>query len=158
MTDDRIGVGFAGCGAISRLYTDIYAGLSDVARVVAVADLQPERAEHRRARQIEAYLAAAHAARLRAGEARDDETRASELRKAELAQSAAAADIRVYSNHEGLLRDEEVQAMVLLTTPTIRSEPTIAAAEAGRTSSPRARWPRASPTPRPWRTRSDARA
>ena len=131
MIDDRIGVGFAGCGAISRLYTDIYAGLSDVARVVAVADPQPERAAHRRARQVEAYLAASHAARLRAGEARDDETRAAELRKAELAQSAAA-DIRVYRSHEGLLRDEEVQAMVLLTTPTVRAEPTIAAAEAGR--------------------------
>ena len=131
MIDDRIGVGFAGCGAISRLYTDIYAGLSDVARVVAVADPQPERAAHRRARQVEAYLAASHAARLRAGEARDDETRAAELRKAELAQSAAA-DIRVYRSHEGLLRDDEVRAMVLLTTPTVRAEPTIAAAEAGR--------------------------
>ena len=132
MTDDRIGVAFAGCGSISRLYTDIYAGLSDVARVVAVADPQPERAEHRRARQIEAYHAASHAARLRAGESRDDETRAQELRKAALAQSAATAGIRVYRDHEGLLRDEEVQAMVLLTTPTVRSEPTIAAAEAGR--------------------------
>ena len=132
MIDDRIGVGFAGCGAISRLYTDIYAGLSDVARVVAVADPQPERAEHRRARQIEAYHAAAHAARLRAGESRDDETRARELRKAALAESAATAGIRVYRDHEGLLRDEAVQAMVLLTTPTVRAEPTIAAAEAGR--------------------------
>ena len=132
MTDDRIGVAFAGCGSISRLYTDIYAGLSDVARVVAVADPQPERAEHRRARQIEAYHAASHAARLRAGESRDDETRAQELRKAALAESAAIAGIRVYRDHEGLLRDEEVQAMVLLTTPTVRSEPTIAAAEAGR--------------------------
>ena len=132
MPDDRIGVGFAGCGAISRLYTDIYAGLADVARVLAVADPQPERAEHRRARQIEAYLAEAHAARLRAGEARDDDTRAHELRKAALAESAATAGIRVYRDHEALLRDDEVQAMVLLTTPAVRAEPTIAAAEAGR--------------------------
>ena len=132
MIDDRIGVGFAGCGAISRLYTHIYAALCDVARVVAVADPQPERAEHRRSRQIEAYWAAAHAARLRAGEARDDETRARELRKAALAESSATAGIRVYRDHEDLVRDENVQAMVLLTTPTVRAEPTVAAAEAGR--------------------------
>ena len=132
MIDDRIGVGFAGCGAISRLYTDIYAGLCDVARVVAVADPLPERAEHRRARQVEAYLVEAHAARLRAGEARDDETRARELRRAALAESAATAGIRVYRDHEGLLRDGDVQAMALLTTPAVRAEPTIAAAEAGR--------------------------
>ena len=29
MADDRIKVGFMGCGGISRHYTDIYAGLVD---------------------------------------------------------------------------------------------------------------------------------
>lgn len=48
MADERIRVGFVGCGGISRLYTDIYASLVDMAQVVAVADLVDELAENRR--------------------------------------------------------------------------------------------------------------
>ena len=39
MADERIRVGFVGCGGISRMYTDIYAGVVDVAQFVAVDDL-----------------------------------------------------------------------------------------------------------------------
>ena len=42
-------VGFVGCGGISRLYTDIYLGLHELAHVVAVADLVPELASDRAA-------------------------------------------------------------------------------------------------------------
>ena len=39
MADERIRVGFIGCGSISALYTDIYAQLVDVAqRAVQPAD------------------------------------------------------------------------------------------------------------------------
>lgn len=132
MTDDRIGVGFVGCGGISRLYTDIYAGLADVARVVAMADLDSGLAERRRDLQVDAYRATAQRARVLAGEARDGETRAAQQRRAELADSAASTTIRTYGDHEELLGDDEVQVMVLLTPPSVRAEPTIAAAEAGR--------------------------
>ncbi len=132
MADDRIRVGLVGCGGISRLYTDIYAGLVDIAQVVAVADLVDELAEHRRQVLADAYAAEAHTARVAAAEARDAETREAQQRRAEAAAAAAATPIRKYHNHEELLNDDEVQAMVLLTTPSIRGEPTIAAAETGR--------------------------
>ena len=56
MADERIRVGFVGCGGISSLYTDIYASLVDVAQVVAVADMVDELAEKRQAALGEAYL------------------------------------------------------------------------------------------------------
>ena len=48
MATERIKVGFVGCGAISRMYADIYAGLADIAQVVAVADLVDELYSSRR--------------------------------------------------------------------------------------------------------------
>ena len=49
MPEDRIKVGFIGCGGIARsLYTGIYAALPEIAQVVAVADLVDDLAENRR--------------------------------------------------------------------------------------------------------------
>ena len=39
MADERIRVGFVGSGGISRMYTDVYAGVVGVVQVVAVGDL-----------------------------------------------------------------------------------------------------------------------
>ena len=89
MADDRIKVGFVGCGGITRLYTDIYAGLADIASVVAVADPVDGQAEKRRRALIEAYKAEAHLARLRAEDARSDAERESQLARAESSESAA---------------------------------------------------------------------
>ena len=140
MVDERIKVGFVGCGGISGLYTDIYAGLADIAQVVAVADLVDELAESRRQILTEAYRAEAHRARVQAEEVRRREhvragaPSASEphLRRAKAAESAAETKIRKYRSHEELLRDDEVQLMVLLTTPAVRGEPVVAAAQSGR--------------------------
>lgn len=132
MADDRIRVGFVGCGGIAGLYTDIYTDLVDIAQVVAVADLVPALAEKRSQVQADAYAAEAYRSRVRAAEARKDQDRATWTRRAETAESAAKAKIRTYNSHEALLKDEEVQVMVLLTAPAVRAEPTIAAAEAGR--------------------------
>ena len=140
MADDRIKVGFVGCGGISRLYTDIYAGLADIAQVVAVADLVDELAESRRRIMTEAYRAEAHRARVLAGEAQRREKTAPgmpsaaepHLRRAEAAESAAQTTIRKYRSHEEILEDDEVQVMVLLTTPAVRAGPIVAAAESGR--------------------------
>ena len=132
MTDERIKVGFVGCGGISRMYVDIYAGLADIAQVVAVADLVDDLVENRRQVLTAAYQAEAHRARARATAVRIDKYRATELKKAEAAEAAARVNIRKYQSHEALLKDDEVQAIVLLTAPPVRAEPTIAAAETGR--------------------------
>ena len=132
MADERIRVGFVGCGGISRLYTSIYSGLVDIAQVVAVADLVDELAEKRRKRLSDAYAMEADRAREMASEAHTKELRDFQQRKAEAAEAAATVRIRKYRSHEELLKDDEVEVMVLLTPPTIRKEPTVAAAETGR--------------------------
>ena len=131
MATERIKVGFIGCGGISRMYADIYAGLADIAQVVAVADLVDDLAENRRQVLTDAYASEAYRARARAPFGRSDEVRAAEQKVAEAAEAAAKTTIRKYRSHEELLQDDEVQAIILLTTPTVRLEPTLAAAESG---------------------------
>ncbi len=133
MAKERIKVGFIGCGGIARnLYTPIYAQHSDIAQVVAVADLVDELAENRIQSLTDAYNAEAYRARIEARDGRTEEARTVAAEKADAAASAAAYKIRKYRTHEELLKDEEVQLVAILTPPSIRSEPAIAAAEAGR--------------------------
>ena len=133
MTDDRLKVGIVGCGGISRLYTAIYADLVDMANVVAVADNREGRADHRADVLTEAYRVTAHHARLVAADTRNPETVGAEYeRRAEAAEASAAYDIRRYDDYESLLADDDVQVVVLLTPPSLRAAPTIAAAESGR--------------------------
>ena len=47
MAQAPLRVGIVGCGGISSMYTDIYAGLHQLAHVVAVADLSPVLATNR---------------------------------------------------------------------------------------------------------------
>ncbi len=133
MTDDRLRVGIVGCGGISRLYTAIYADLVDMAQVVAVADNREGRADHRADTLTEAYRVTAHHARLVAADTRSKET-VGELyeSRARAAEESAAYAIRRYDGYESLLVDDDVQVVVLLTPPSLRSAPTIAAAESGR--------------------------
>jgi hypothetical protein len=81
MADDRIRVGFVGCGGISRLYTDVYTGLVDIAQVVAVADLVEGLADKRREVLTETYTAEAHRARALVAETRSDKERATQLKR-----------------------------------------------------------------------------
>ena len=113
------------------MYADIYAGLADVAQVVAVADYVDDLAENRRQVLTDAYAAESYRARAQAADARNDEARATAHKMAAAADTAAKTPIRKYHSHEELLKDGEVQVMLLLTTPTVRVEPTVAAAEAG---------------------------
>ena len=131
MANERMRVGIVGCGGISRMYADIYASLVDIAQVIAVADMVDELADNRRNTLMEAYAMEAHRFRAMALEGRSQEDRNLGRQKAAAAESAAATEIRKYRTHEQLLRDGEVQVMVLLTPPPIRQEPTVAAAEAG---------------------------
>lgn len=133
MTDDRLRIGIVGCGGIARLYTAIYADLVDMATVVAVADNREGRADHRADAITEAYRVTAHHARLVAADTRDPDTVGVEYtRRAEAAAASAAHGIRSYDGYESLLDDDNVQVVVLLTPPSLRSAPTIAAAESGR--------------------------
>jgi predicted dehydrogenase len=132
MADGKIKVGFIGCGSISRLYTSIYGGLADMAQVVAVADLVDDLAETRRRELSEEYTAEARRSRALAAKAETKQARDRRIRRAEDADAAAGTSIRKYHSHEELLKDDEVQVVVVLTPPSVRAEPTIAAAEAGR--------------------------
>ena len=133
MTDDRLRIGIVGCGGIARLYTAIYADLVDMATVVAVADNREGRADHRADALSEAYRVTAHHARLVAADTRDPDTVGAEFtRRAEAAAASAAHGIRRYDGYESLLADDDVQVVVLLTPPSLRAAPTIAAAESGR--------------------------
>ena len=132
MTDRTLKVGFIGCGRISRLYTDIYTGLCDIAQVVAVADVVPGLAQDRAAAMSEGYQAEAHRQQALVHNARSEEDRQHALQAAADAAAAASNTIRVYENHETLLADDEVDAVVVLTTPPIRGVPTVAAAQSGR--------------------------
>ena len=132
MTDERIRVGFVGCGGISRLYADIYASLVDIAQVVAVADFVDELAERKRTTLSEGYAMEARRARMMLSEARTSEDRDRRQQRVETAEAASKTKIRKYRSHEELLKDSDVQVMVLLTTPPVREEPTVAAAETGR--------------------------
>ena len=133
MADNRIKVGFVGCGGISRgLYTPVFAQHCDIAQVVAVADLVDELAEDRRQSLTDAYNAEAYRARVEARDGRTEEARADAAERAEAAASAAAYKIRKYRDHEELLKDEEIELVCIFTPPVIRGVPAIAAAEAGR--------------------------
>jgi predicted dehydrogenase len=133
MVDERVKVGFVGCGGIARgLYTPIYAELCDIAQVVAVADLVDELAENARQALADAYTAEAYRARADALGARTREERETAQKRAELATSAAEYKVRKYRDHEELLRDEEVQLVCVFTPPVIRAGPAVAAMEAGR--------------------------
>ena len=125
-------VGMVGCGGISRMYCDLYAELVDIAQVTAVADPVTELAVNRAAAMREAYAAEAHAARYAALESRDDAARERLQRRARAAAAAAAVQIPHYRDHEHLLREAEVDALVVLTAPPVRREPTVAAAQAGK--------------------------
>ena len=89
MAAERIKVGFIGCGGISRMYADIYAGLADVAQVVAVADLVDELAESRRQVLTDAYASEAYRTRARAADLRGDAARSTERMIADAAETAA---------------------------------------------------------------------
>ena len=130
--DRKLKVGFIGCGGISRLYTDIYAGMTDLAQVVATADIFPNMAQDRAAAIHEAYTAEAARQRALAINARGDDDRQAAQKLAEDAQAAADNDIRSYDGHEALLKDPEIDAVLVLTTPPVRGVPVVAAAQAGK--------------------------
>ena len=114
------------------MYTDIYAGLADVAQVVAVADLQPDLARSRAAALGDAYRAEAARHRALGHNARSPDDRDRELALAADDEAAAAVSIRLYGDHEALLADDEVEAIVVLTPPSVRGVPTVAGADAGK--------------------------
>jgi predicted dehydrogenase len=103
--DDRLRLALVGCGGISRdVYVNLLTGFADRARVVAVCDLQAERAEARSAQFYEAY-------RKREGE--------------------AVQAPRVYIEVERLLSDGGLDAVIVTTQPVMHPPVSIAAMNAG---------------------------
>ena len=124
-------VGFVGCGGISRLYTDIYLGLHELAQVVAVADLVPELARDRAEGLIHGYRAEAARQHAIATGARSEAERDEALARAESAEDAASNTIQQFASHTELLAGADVDAIVLLTAPSVRGGPTVEAASQG---------------------------
>tara|TARA_Y100000588_G_C14266738_1_gene930277 strand:- start:1413 stop:2699 length:1287 start_codon:yes stop_codon:yes gene_type:complete len=120
-----------GCGGISSMYTDIYAGLHQLAHVVAVADLSPELATNRAKALINAYAAEAAIERARTASACNREERVAAQTRAESAEIASTVTIKEFSHHRDLLAHMDVDAIVVLTAPSVRKEPTIDGAAAG---------------------------
>ena len=100
--------------------------------MVAVADVVEGQPEKRAEALRNSYRTEANRARALAVDSRADEEREELLGYAEAAEAAAAVNIRTYRSYEDLLKDDDVEVMVLLTPPTVRAAPTIAAAESGR--------------------------
>lgn len=137
MVDTPLKVGFVGCGGISReIYVQMYAGLADIAQVVALADPVPELVDERSQMLTNAYSEEAARQKVLAGKGWSSEERKvnseTHLRKAKAAEVASNVSIKKYSNHEELLQDDDVQVVVILTPPPIRAEPAVMAAETGR--------------------------
>ena len=131
MAQPPLRVGMVGCGGISSMYTDIYAGLHQLAHVVAVADLSSELATNRAKALITAYKAEAAIERARAASERNSEDRIASQTRAESAEIASTVIIREFSHHRDLLEHMDVDAIVVLTAPSVRKEPTIDGATAG---------------------------
>ncbi len=131
MATAPLNIGIVGCGGISRMYTDIYVGLHELAQVVAVADLAPELARDRAAGLTAGYQAEAARARAQAAGARSQDERAAATALAASADAAAANDIQTFGHHRELLAEGGVDAMVLLTAPSVRGGPTLDAAAQG---------------------------
>ena len=131
MTQAPLRVGMVGCGGISSMYTDIYAGLHQLAHVVAVADLSPELATNRAKALINAYADEDAIERARTASACNREERVAAQTRAESAEIASTVTIKEFSHHRDLLAHMDVDAIVVLTAPSVRKEPTIDGAAAG---------------------------
>ena len=97
-----------------------------------MADLDEGLAGARRRAMAQSYTAEVARSRSLALDARDEKTRSRHAALADAAEASAAVDVRTYRSYQELLADGEVEAIVLLTPPAVRGEPTIAAAESGR--------------------------
>ena len=131
MAQAPLRVGIVGCGGISSMYTDIYAGLHQLAHVVAVADLSPALATNRAKALITAYKAEAAIERARAASEPNSEERVAAQTRAQSAEIASTVTIQEFSHHRDLLAHMDVDAIVVLTAPSVRKEPTIDGATAG---------------------------
>ena len=89
MADDRIRVGFVGCGGI-------HAALAETAQVVALADLDKGLAQSRNKELGEAYRAEAYCPRVRASDARTADERETQQAKAAAGELAAGCRTRTY--------------------------------------------------------------
>jgi predicted dehydrogenase len=129
---DQLLVGLVGCGGISAHYVRLLTSFADRARVVAVCDLVQERAAERSAQFAETYLAKAAGWEADAAAAKDPDAQERLGTLAARGRAAAGAPPRVYGDFEQLVRDPEVQMVVVSTQPVMHPVVSLAALEAGR--------------------------
>jgi len=135
-----INVGIIGCGGISPSHINIYSRFPEEVQIVAVCDIVKERAENRKQIVRDTYLNRAKEYQKRTEEAKsrvenpdkvgEEKDKYAELEQ--ICQNAAEVEVKVYTSHDELVKDERVNAVNICTPPFAHPAPMIAAANAGK--------------------------
>ncbi|MFQ6044438.1 MAG: Gfo/Idh/MocA family protein [Candidatus Poribacteria bacterium] len=128
----KINVGIIGCGGISPSHINIYSGFPEEVQIVAVCDIVKEKAENRKQIVRDTYLSREAEHQKRAEEAQSQDEKDGYVKLAEVCQNAAEVEVKAYTSHDELLKDERVDAVNICTPPFAHPEPMIAAANAGK--------------------------
>jgi UDP-N-acetyl-2-amino-2-deoxyglucuronate dehydrogenase len=129
---DPLRIGLIGCGRISRsVYVDLFAGLADHARVVAVCDVIGDRAQEVSDLFQLSYRRHGDEATTAASQTSENSEKEHQRDLARACQTAAQFAPRVYTDLNRLVQDEEVQVVVVTTHPAAHAMASIAAAESG---------------------------
>ena len=128
----KLGIGIIGCGGISPSHINIYSGFPEEVQIVAVCDIEEERAESRKQIVRDTYLkrAAEHQEQAEKAESQSDKDRYAKLVKE--CKNAAEVEVVTYTDYEELAQDERVNAVNICTPPFAHPAPMIAAANAGK--------------------------
>jgi len=127
----ELGIGIIGCGGISASHINMHSGFPGI-QIVAVCDVEKERAENRRQIVRDRYSQLASENRKKADETNAQEEKDKFAILAEDYENMAAAEVAVYTAHEDLVKDERVDAVNVCTPPFAHPAPVIAAANAGK--------------------------
>ena len=131
-----LGIGVVGCGSVAlSMHLNGWTRLAEKARIVALCDSVPGRAERFAALVREAYAARSFEDELRAAQRAQrghDAAGAERLRRRGGAARAAAAPPRVHADLEALLRDAEVDVVAVCTPHHLHAPLSALALEAGR--------------------------
>ena len=128
----KLGIGIIGCGGISPSHINIYSGFPEEVQIVAVCDIEKERAESRKQIVRDTYLkrVAEHQEQAEKAESQSDKDKYAKL--VEECKNAAEIEVVTYTDYEELAQDERVNAVNICTPPFAHPPPMIAAANAGK--------------------------
>ena len=133
MNNKKLGIGILGCGGISRwLYVRVLTELCDIARVVAVCDLQENLAQERKLMFQNAYTEKHLENQRLILQSTSSEGLEAFAFKSLSAKECANSEITVYSDYHEMLKNDDIDVIFLLTPPNFRSQPVIDCLEAGK--------------------------